>query len=206
MANETAGGAGLSPGAVRAFRSILFVLLFAAAALTLLGLPELAQAVAAGRWPRAALALPPAILAAFIAGYAAYRFFLVRAGRYPAGKALAQIGLMLLVLGVVGGIVLELAEAHRAGAAATPVELARALRSRDPEVRALAAELARHRPREATLRHVDRLLALLEDPSPEVRRQARATLAALAGRDVGGEGPDAARRWREHWGKEPTRR
>jgi hypothetical protein len=205
MANDTTGAAGLSPGAVRAFRWILFGLLFAATALTLLGLPELARAVAAGRWPRAALALPPVTLAIFIAAYAAYRLALVRAGRYPAGKALAQVGLMLLVLGVIGGIVLELADTHRAGAIAAPVELGRALRSRDPEVRALAAELARHRPRETGLRHVDRLIQLLDDPSPEVRRQARATLAVLAGRDVGGEGPDAARRWRE-WRRDPAQR
>jgi hypothetical protein len=206
MANDTRNAAGLSPRAIRAFRWVLFGLLFSAAALTLLGLPDVAQAVAAGRWPRAALAFPPGILAVFIAGYAAYRLVLVRAGRYPAGKALAHVVLMLLVLGVVGGIVLELADTQRAQATATPIELARSLRSRDPEVRALAAELARHRPREAALRNVDRLIQLLEDPSPEVRRQARATLTVLAGRDVGGEGRDAVRRWREHWRTDPARK
>jgi hypothetical protein len=42
-------------------------------------------------------------------------------------------------------------------------------------------------------------VALLEDSSPEVRRQARASLTALAGEDPGGEGPEAAARWREWW-------
>lgn len=193
------GGNGRTPAAVRSLRWILIALLFTSATLTLVGVPELARAVARGGWPRAALAVPPAILAVFIAGYAAYRFVLVRAGRYSAGKALVQVALMVLVLGVMAGVVVELAQASRAERAAVAVDLAGPLRSSDPEVRALAAELARHRPRESAVREVPRLIELLEDPSPEVRRQARGSLVALAGRDAGGEGPDAAARWREYW-------
>jgi HEAT repeat protein len=193
------GGNGRTPAAVRSLRWILIALLFTSATLTLVGVPELARAVARGGWPRAALAVPPAILAVFIAGYAAYRFVLVRAGRYSAGKALVQVALMVLVLGVMAGVVVELAQASRAERAAVAVDLAGPLRSSDPEVRALAAELARHRPRESAVREVPRLIELLEDPSPEVRRQARDSLVALAGRDAGGEGPDAAARWREYW-------
>jgi hypothetical protein len=48
---------------------------------------------------------------------------------------------------------------------------------------------------------VERLIELLSDRSPEVRRQARLTLVALAGADMGGEGADAPARWREHWRK-----
>jgi len=190
------------PATVRALRWILFALLLAAAVLTLVGAPELGRAVAAGRWPRAALAIPPAALATFIAVYAAYRFVLVRAGRYPAGKALAQVGLMVIALGVVAGVVLDEVQGERAQTAAAPVELGRPLRSSDPVVRAMAAELVRYRDREAAVRYVGRLIELLDDRSPEVRRQARASLAALAGRDVGGEGPTAAARWREYWARE----
>jgi hypothetical protein len=193
------GGNGRTPAAVRSLRWILIALLFASAALTLVGVPELARSVARGAWPRSALAIPPAILAVFIAGYAVYRFVLVQAGRYSAGKALVQVALMVLVLGVMTGVVVELAQAYRADPQGTPVDLAGPLRSPEPEVRAIAAELTRHRPRASAVRAVPRLIDLLEDPSPEVRREARASLVALAGRDVGGEGPDAAARWREYW-------
>ncbi len=194
--------AGRTPASVRALRWILFALLLSAAALTLLGVPELGRAVAAGRWPRAALALPPATLAAFICVYAVYRYALVRAGRYPAGKALAQVALMVVVLGVIVGLVLDVAQGERTAAPASPVDLARPLRAPDANVRAMAAELVRHRDRTSALRQVPRLLELLDDRSPEVRRQAHASLAALAGRDVGGEGPGATARWREYWIRE----
>jgi hypothetical protein len=187
---------GRTPRSARALRWIVLVLLLLSAVLTLAGLPELQREVAAGRVPRAALAVPPAFLALFILGYAAYRLVLVRAGRYPAGKALVQIGLMVLALGVIAGIALERGQG---GAAARPVDLRRALASSDADARAMAAELVRYRPREVALPQVGRLVELLEDPSPEVRRQARASLAQLAGQDVGGEGRDAPGRWRTYW-------
>jgi len=190
------GGGGKLPPFVRSLRWILFALLLVSAALTLVGLPELQREVAAGRWPRAALALPPSLLAVFILGYAAYRFALVRAGRYPAGKALVQLGLMLLVLGVIAGIALERGRPAPADGA---VDLGRALASTDPDGRAMAAELLRHRPRPTALAQVPRLIELLSDPSPVVRREARATLVALAGQDVGGDGADAPSRWLAYW-------
>lgn len=188
---------GRTPRSVRAGRWILFGLLLAAAAVTLFGLPELQRAVAEGRWPPVALAVPAALLALFVIGYAAYRIALVRAGRYPAGRALVRIALMGAVVGVVAGLVLVPPEAGSPGEG--PVGLSRPLASENPEVRALAAEVARGRPREEALRVVDRLVDLLGDRSPEVRRQARLSLEALAGRDAGGEGPEAAARWREYW-------
>ncbi len=184
-----------SPPIVRTLRWVLFAVLAGSAALTLVGLPELQRAVADGRWPRAALALPPAFLAVFIVGYAGYRFVLVRAGRYPAGKALVQLGLMLLVLGVVAGLALDRSRVP----AAQPVDLGLALESPDATVRAMAAELLRYRPRPAALPHVEHLIDLLGDPAPEVRHQAHETLTALAGSDAGGEGPGAAERWHGYW-------
>lgn len=184
------------PGSARVLRWVLFALLLLSAVLTLVGLPELQREVAAGRFPHAALALPPAFLALFIVGYAAYRFMLVRAGRYPAGKALVQIGLMVLVLGVIAGIALERGQPS---AGDGPVDLGRALGSADPDARAMAAELVRHRPREAGLSQVRRLVELLGDSSPEVRRQARASLVQLAGEDVAGTGRDESGRWLIYW-------
>jgi hypothetical protein len=183
-----------SPPSVKVARWVLFALLIASAALTLFGMPEIQRAVAAGRWPPIALAVPPALLAVFIVGYAAYRLVLVRAGRYTAGKALVQVAVMVLVLGIVARV--ALAPTERAGPGQTPVDLSRALASTDPDVRALAAEVARHRPREEALAVAVRLAQLLDDPHPEVRRQAHVSLVALAGRDEGGEGTGAAARWR----------
>ncbi|HET8540604.1 MAG TPA: HEAT repeat domain-containing protein [Anaeromyxobacter sp.] len=196
-AGSATGGAGRSAPALRAARWGLFAVLLASAAITLFGLPELQRAVAEGRWPPLALAAGPALLLVFAIGYAAYRIVLVRAGRYPAGKALVRIAVIAAVVGVVAGIVRSPPDARAPGQG--PVELARPLLSADPEVRALAAEVARHRPPAEALAVVSRLVALLEDRSPEVRRQARRSLVALAGRDVGGDGPDAAARWREYW-------
>jgi hypothetical protein len=195
MAAETGeGGRGRTPLAMRVARWVLFGLLIGSAALTLFGLPELQRAVAAGRWPPFMLALPPALLGVFIVGYAAYRIALVRAGRYTAGKALVQVAVMLLVLGIVAGVAIMPPEGT--GPGQVPVDLERPLASSSPEMRALAAEVARHRPREQALAVADRLADLLDDPAPEVRRQAHASLVALAGADVGGEGPGAAARWR----------
>lgn len=186
-----------TPRAVRAGRWILFGLLLSAAALTLFGPPELSRAFAGGRWPSAARAIPVALLGLFAVGYAAYRIALVRAGRYPAGKALVRIVLMGVLVGVVAGLLRTPPDGARPGEG--PVRLARPLASADPEVRALAAEVVRSRPREEALAHVDRLVELLSDRSPEVRRQAERSLVALAGHDAGGEGPGAAERWREYW-------
>ena len=41
--------------------------------------------------------------------------------------------------------------------------------------------------------------SLLEDSSPEVQRQARASLVAIAGKDAGGDGAGAPQRWRAFW-------
>lgn len=192
MPTETRDPGAPLTGTARTLRIAVIALLALSSILTLAGLPELQRAVAGGRWPGAALWVPPVFLAAFVVVYGAYRFVLVRSGRYPAGKALVRVGLLTLVVAVVAGIVLDPGRAP----VRAPVDLSRALRSRDPDVRAMAAELARHRPREVALPLAGALAELTEDPSPEVRRQAHASLVALAGSDVGGEGNGAAERWR----------
>ena len=185
-----------APPMVKAARWVLFALLLVSAAVTLFGLPQLQRAVSEGRWPPATLAIPAALLGLFAVGYAGYRLLLVRAGRYPAGKALVKIAVIAAVVGTAAGIVLVPPDGRGPGESA--VDLSRPLRSTDPDVRALAAELARHRPRAQALAHGERLVELLDDRSPEVRRQARLSLVSLAGKDAGGHGPDAAARWREH--------
>jgi hypothetical protein len=181
---------------VRWARVPLYLLLLAAAALTLFGTPPLEQAVLEGRAPPVALVAAPGLLAAFIVLFAAYRYTLVKAGRYHAGKAFVQVMVMALVLTIAlpGSL-----ERWRAAGTVRTVDLSRHLGAADPEERALAAELARHRERADALRYVPRLVELLQDPSLEVRRQARASLVALAGGDQGGEGRDGPERWRIYW-------
>lgn len=193
----TEGTEGRAARGMRAGRWVLVGLLITSAVLTLFGLPEMRRAVGEGRWPPATLAVPAVLLALFAAGYAAYRLALARAGRYPAGKALFRIAVIAAAVGAAAGIVLVPPEVVPPGGAA--VDLDRPLRAADPDVRALAAELVRSRPRRQSLAHVDRLVELLDDASPEVRRQAHLSLTALAGKDIGGEGPDAAARWRRHF-------
>lgn len=175
-------------------------LLAVATVLTLAWLPSLRQGVAAGRWPRAALAIPPGLLAAFICAYAVYRLALVRAGRYPPGKALAQLGLMVLALLLVAGVAFDPAPlAPQRG------RLERGLRSGNADVRALAAELARYRAADRVRPLVPVLVELLDDRDPEVRREARASLVAITGEDLG-EGEGASARWRARFGEPPAGR
>lgn len=171
-------------------RWILFALLLATSAVALVGLP---RAFERG-WPSWARLLPVGLLLLFIVGYAFYRWSLVRAGRYSSGKALIRVGAMLLALGVIAGIALDRPPVDQAPS----LDLAGPLASPDPAQRALAAELVRYRPHAGAIRHVPRLLVLLDDPAPDVRREAHAALVALAGEDVG-EGPDASARWRQLW-------
>jgi hypothetical protein len=182
------------PPPLRLLRWVLVALLAVSAALTLFAVPQLRQEVAAGQWPRGALAAPPLVLALFVVGFAVYRVKLVRLGRYEPGKALLQIALMSLALAVIAGMVIFPEDEVGKG---RPVDLALALRAQDATTKALAAELARHRPRAEGELLLPALVKLLDDPSPEVRRQAHASLVELAGADLGGEGPGASARWRE---------
>jgi hypothetical protein len=186
----------LPPAYVRPARLLLYVLLLAAALVSVFGSGALEQAVREGRRSPAILVVAPALLGLFIVAYAAYRFALVRAGRYPLGKALVYVALMALALSLVlpGSL-----DRYRTAGVVRAVDLHAQLHAGDAEARAMAAELARHRPRAEALRYVPRLVELLADGSPEVRRQARASLAALAGEDVAAGGPDEQARWRDYW-------
>jgi len=194
--------AALPPGSVRPARILLYLLLLAACLVSVFGLPSLEQAVREGRHSPWVLMVAPALLAAFIATFAFYRLRLVREGRYHAGRAFVVLGLMVLALGLVlpGSL-----DRYRAAGTVRSVDLSRHLVSGDPEARAMAAELARHRDRGDALRYVPRLVELLQDDSAEVRRQAHASLVSLAGVDAGGEGAEAAARWRTYWESQGVR-
>jgi hypothetical protein len=182
-----------SSGLVKSLRWILWALLLVVVVATLESPALGGGGLGAVRWPKGLAAIPPALLAAFVIGYGVYRFALVRAGRYPAGKAMLQLVLMSIFVAL---LLRWETEPVQASAAGGPVHLAHALVSSDPEVRALAAEVARSRPRSEGLAQGELLVQLLADHSGEVRRQAHASLVALVGRDLGA-GPDAGARWRE---------
>ncbi len=180
------------PGAVPYLRWALFTILLAACAAALIGLPR----AEAGGWSTWLRLVPVLLLVLFIGGYATYRFTLVRAGHYSAGKALVRVGVLVLLTVAIAGIAIDRPAGRQPDAA---TDLAGPLRGADPLARSLAAELVRHRPRAEALRHVPRLIALLDDEAAPVRGQAHASLEALAGQDVG-QGAGAAERWRKVWG------
>jgi len=192
MANQPRQGDDAVPGSVPYLRWGLFTILLVACAAALIGLPR----ADAGGWSTWLRLVPVLLLVLFIGGYATYRFALVRAGHYPAGKALVRVAVLVLLTVAITGIALD-RPAPRSPV--TGLGLAAPLGGADPVARALACELVRHRPRAEALGHVPRLVALLDDPSPQVRSEAHASLVALAGLDVGA-GPGAADRWRAHWG------
>jgi len=179
------------PSAVPYLRWTLFTILLAASAAALIGLPR----AEAGGWSTWLRLVPVMLLVLFVGGYATYRYTLVRAGHYSAGKALVRVGALVLLTGAIAGIALD---RPAPVVTARGQDLAAPLASPDPVVRALAGEVVRSRPRSEALGHVPRLIALLDDESPVVRREAHASLVALAGRDVG-TGTGAADRWRVFW-------
>jgi hypothetical protein len=192
MVNQPNTGGGPVPSAVTYLRWSLFAILLLASAAALIGLPR----AEAGAWSTWLRLVPVMLLVLFVGGYATYRFTLVRAGHYSAGKALVRVGALVLLTGAIAGIALD----RPTGPPRTVVglDLAPALAGADPVARALAAEVARHRPRAEALGHIPRLIELLDDPSPLVRAEAQATLVALAGHGVG-DPPGLAERWRQHW-------
>jgi hypothetical protein len=191
MPNEPSKGGDPVPGAIPILRWSLFAILLVASSAALIGLPR-AEASGWSTWLRLT---PVLLLVLFIGGYATYRFTLVRAGHYPAGKALVRVAVLVLLTVAITGIALDRPAPRRPVAG---LDLTPPLASPDPLLRALASEVARHRPRAESLGHVPRLIALLDDESPLVRREAHDTLVALAGHDVG-EGTGAADRWRQYW-------
>ena len=92
------------------------------------GPPLLREAARAGRLPAGLAAVPVVLLAAFIVGYAVYRFTLVRAGRYPAGKAMVQLALMSLFL----ALMVRWTVGARGGGAGAPCRSGARARGRRP--------------------------------------------------------------------------
>jgi len=161
----------------------LYALLVASAALALWGRP-----LPNGALPSLAAAAPWVFLA-FTAVFAVYRLTLVRSKKYPASKAFFQVGTALIFFGLLS---------LRARPADAVDSLKALMSDANPQVRALAAEVARYRV--DGIRYGPDLVRALEDSDREVRREAHATLVRLAGQDLGGpEDPAAVRAWGERF-------
>jgi transglutaminase-like putative cysteine protease len=186
--DEEAQAAPPGLGRVRAgppLAAALYLLLVGSAALAMWvkGVP--------GALPRQLELAAPWVFLTFAVCFAVYRLVLVRAGRYPVFKAFFQIGAALLFF------TLLLPQARlRYDPSGDPLEAL--LADRDPRVRSLAAEVARHRPDPG--RYASELAEALRDPDERVRTQAHRSLVEITGTDLGSPEDDAAvRAWQERY-------
>ena len=152
------------------FAALLYVMLASSAALSLLATH------APGALPQKLESIAPLAFVAFLVVFSLYRLRLVRDRKYPAFKALFQIGAGIIFL----TLLLPAAKTRYEGKGE---DLEALLLDGNPNVRALAAELARYRPEGS--KYGAALVKALGDPDPRVREQAHRSLVRLAGRDLG---------------------
>lgn len=158
-----------------------------AAALYLLLVGSAVLALGARRFPgllpeKLEIAAPTLFLV-FLVCFALYRLALVRAKKYPAFKAFYQIGAAILFF----TLLLPRAKNRYD----IPVdELEMLLSDGNPQVRALAAEVVRHRPEGS--KYGALLVRALRDADPHVRQEAHRSLVQLSGKDLGGPEDEAA--------------
>ncbi len=153
---------------VRSLRWVLWGLLALSVLLTVLGPPTwLVRDVDTGRLSRLVLLGPTVLFSVFVVAFAVYRFALVRAGRYNAGKAFLQVGLSALVLLF---MVPQGLQRYReaGGEALTPVDLSPVLGSPDPLARVAACEAIAARRGDPDARALARQHAD-DDPDARVR-------------------------------------
>lgn len=165
-----------------ALAGVLYVLLVGSAALAL-WVREFP-----GFLPASLERAAPYVFAAFVACFAVYRLALVRARKYSAFKAFFQIGAAALFF------MLLLPGAKRSYQAEGDA-LTELMGDPNPQVRALAVEVARHRPEPA--KYGSLLVKALKDPDHQVRAEAHRTLVEITGTDLGAPSDEAAL---EAWG------
>jgi hypothetical protein len=175
-------------GFVQVLRPALYALLVGSALFTFWAGGDIAGR-ALPAWTQV---VAPTLFALFLVVFAVYRFALVRAKKYPAATGLFQVGLGALIwVMLLPGTRQKLTPP--VGATDYVPSL---ISSPDPRVRALAAEVAGHRPQGT--RYASQLIDRLDDGDPRVREQARLALQRLAGTDAapGEQGPAAQEKWR----------
>ena len=165
---------------------VLYILLVGAAGLAFFGKEF------PGRLPGEVERLTPFVFGVFVALFASYRFALVRSRKYPRFKAFYQVGLAVVVF-------LLLLPSARASYGPLPRPgLGTDLADNNARVRALAAEVVRHR--QDAARYAPTLVTALEDEDPDVRLEAHRSLVQIAGVDLGSpEELGAVKRWRQRF-------
>jgi len=164
-------GAQASPHA-RPVRVLLSVALVVSALVSLFGYEEIQVRVMARQLAPMWRLVPAAVFCIALIIYAIDRVLLVRAARFPSGKAFFQValGLALLTFHLPGGL-----RDYETGKIQALVrdDVVALMHHSDARVRALAAELAGRRENPAYTRD---LTALLQDPSEDVRTAAQQAL------------------------------
>jgi len=125
----------------------------------------------------------PTVFLVFLICFAFYRLALVRAGKYAAFKAFFQIGAAALFL-----MLLLPTGKNRYEMAADELEML--LSDVNPHVRALAAEVVRHR--SDGVKYGPSLVKSLRDTDARVREEAHRSLVQLSGEDLGGPDDELA--------------
>ena len=126
----------------------------------------------------------PWVFLAFTICFAGYRMALIRAKKYPPFKAFFQVGAAFLFF-----MLLVLRTAPPPGISD---ELASLFTHSDPKIRALAAEVAVHRP--SKLKYTRLLVRALTDPDARVRQQAHRSLVEINQGQDAGDGDSVAGR------------
>lgn len=139
-----------------------------------------------GRFPEQLEQAAPWVFLAFVLLFGAYRLLLVRAGKYPAFKAFFQVGASVLFFTLLLPHARDLYEPMPESD-----ELASLLSHPEARVRALAAEVARHRPEARTV--APALVRALGDSDRDVRREAHRSLVEIHGSDLGDPESEAGR-------------
>ncbi|MBI3184725.1 MAG: HEAT repeat domain-containing protein [Myxococcales bacterium] len=144
-----------------------------------------------GAAPRQVEVAAPWLFLAFLLGFSIYRLALVRAKKYPVGKAFFQVGAGVLFF-------MLLLPGTRGRYAAPPDPLSGLFHDPNPDVRSLAAEVVRCRG--GGEKYAPLLVRALEDPDPVVRQEAHRSLVGLSGEDLGGPDDErAVEAWRRRY-------
>jgi hypothetical protein len=176
--NRRRDNLGASPGAGRALRIVLYFALALSALVTMAGLPAIQQRVEAGQWHALWLIAPAVCFGLFLVIYIADRVWLLRHRNYPSGRALFQVvfGAVFLLLLLPSSI----REYRTVLQRRPPRQSLHALMLHtDPRVRAVACELAAHRPEAEA--YLGALAQHLEDRVPAVREAAQGSLEHVTG-------------------------
>lgn len=157
----------------RGLRLALAALLLLCAAGVLFVQPALSAAVARGALSHRWMLLPVALFVLFFVAFSVDRFWLVKRGRYPGGRAFFQI-----VFGVVFAALL-LPSSLREFASLRPRGDAYLLQHRNPSIRKVSVEALGFRGMRPD--RVRALLARTKDEDPEVRAAAYEVLRRWSG-------------------------